>query len=156
MSPDPHELDLSRQPLRFLAAYWTAWQGISGQVQAALRREHNDLDLRAFLILSHVQAGPQTPSDLARTLDLPRYEVARALRHLQEAGAVTYQRPPGDARRHALHTTPAGQDLWRAAMQTVQHATQPALDRLGPQLNTVTAGLEALTDLSPTSPEATP
>ncbi|WP_174366820.1 MarR family winged helix-turn-helix transcriptional regulator [Deinococcus sp. JMULE3] len=151
MSPDHLTPDLTRQPLRFLAAYWTAWQGLSGQVQAALTREHG-LDLRAFLILSHVQAGPQTPSDLARTLDLPRYEVARALRHLQDAGAVTHEPRPGDARRRALHVTPAGQTLWLAAMQTLQHATRPALDRLGPQLDAVTAGLEALTDLSPTPP----
>lgn len=155
MPPTPAPPDLSQQPLRFLAAYWTAWQGLSGQVQDALQREHA-LDLRAFLILSHVQAGPQTPSDLARTLDLPRYEVARALRHLQEAGAVTRQQQPGDARRHALHATPAGQALWHAAMQTLARATQPALDRLGPQLHAVTAGLESLTDLSPTAPEATP
>ncbi|GGL04291.1 MarR family winged helix-turn-helix transcriptional regulator [Deinococcus radiotolerans] len=153
MSPDPHGLDLTRQPLRFLAAYWTAWQGLSGQVQAALEREHG-LNLRAFLILSHVQAGPLTPSDLARSLDLPRYEVARALRQLQDAGALTHEPQPGDARRRALHVTPAGQQLWHAAMQTLQRATQPALNRLGPHLNAVTAGLEALTIPDPT-PEAT-
>ena len=154
MSPDLLSPDLTQQPLRFLAAYWTAWQGLSGQVQAALTREHS-LDLRAFLILSHVQAGPLTPSDLARTLDLPRYEVARALRSLQDAGAVTHQPHPGDARRRALQVTPTGQQLWRAAMQTLQDATQPALDRLGPSLDAVTAGLEALTVPHPT-PEATP
>lgn len=152
MSPDHLTPDLTRQPLRFLAAYWTAWQGLSGQVQTALAREHG-LDLRAFLILSHVQAGPQTPSDLARTLDLPRYEVARALRHLQDAGAVAHAPHPTDARRHALHVTPAGAQLWGAAMQTLQHATQPALTRLGSQLDAVTAGLETLS--ATPLPEAT-
>ncbi|GGB54432.1 MarR family winged helix-turn-helix transcriptional regulator [Deinococcus soli (ex Cha et al. 2016)] len=152
MSPDHLTPDLTRQPLRFLAAYWTAWQGLSAQVQTALAREHG-LDLRAFLILSHVQAGPQTPSDLARTLDLPRYEVARALRHLQGAGAVAHAPHPMDARRHALHVTPAGAQLWGAAMQTLQHATQPALTRLGSQLDAVTAGLETLS--ATPFPEAT-
>lgn len=155
MSPDHLTPDLTRQPLRFLAAYWSAWQGLSAQVHAALREAHG-LDLRAFLILSHVQGGPLTPSDLARTLDLPRYEVARALRHLQDAGAVTHAPQPGDARRRVLRVTPAGESLWLAAMQTIQHTTRPALDRLGPHLGAVTTALETLSDLSPAPTEATP
>ena len=129
MSPDPHSPDLTRQPLRFLAAYWTAWQGLSGQVQAALAREH-DLDLRAFLILSHVQAGPHTPSDLARTLDLQDNATPSA-NGLAADALLRLADLTGEAR----HREAALGALRLSASVAVEHPLSFAQDRKSTRLN---------------------
>lgn len=151
--PDLNGPDLNGQPLRFLSAYWTVWQGLGSRLQQAMQGAH-DLDLRTFIVLSHLQAAPVTPSQLADTLDLPRYEVARVLRRLEERGALTRTTLPGDGRRHALQVTASGAALWRAALHTAEQSAAPAITALGPDLNALTAALERLTTL--THPEATP
>ena len=149
----PSGPDLNAQPLRFLSAYWTVWQGLGSRLHQVLQAEH-DLDLRTFIVLSHLQQIPVTPSQLAAVLDLPRYEVARVLRRLEERGALTRTPLPGDARRHALQATASGADLWRAALHTAERSAAPAVTALGPDLDALTAALERLTTL--THPEATP
>ncbi|WP_221088973.1 MarR family winged helix-turn-helix transcriptional regulator [Deinococcus aquaedulcis] len=147
----PPSPDLQAQPLRFLAAYWGVWQVMSTRLHAALERQHS-LDLRTFIALSYVQAGPITPAELARQLKVPRYEVARILRRLDDLHAIARRRDPGDARSHALHIEPLGQAIWASAMQTVQAVTAPALATLNTDLDPVTAALERLAALSPEDP----
>ena len=151
----PSGPDLNAQPLRFLSAYWTVWQGLGSRLQQALQHEH-DLDLRTFIVLSHLQEAPVNPSQLAGTLDLPRYEIARVLRCLEERQALTRAPQASDARRHTLHVTASGAALWRAALHTAEQSAAPAVTALGPDLDVLTVALERLTRLTHPHPEATP
>ncbi|WP_165795233.1 MarR family winged helix-turn-helix transcriptional regulator [Deinococcus koreensis] len=137
----------SSQPLRFLNAYWAVWQGLSGRVNGELLRLHG-LDLRAFIALSYVQGAPTSPGELARVLDVPRYEMTRILDRLTGLQAITRTTDPANARSRRLEVTLSGQSLWDAALQTVTTLVQPSLQALGPGLEPLTAGLERLASLS--------
>lgn len=136
----PSPPDLSTQPLRFLAAYWTVWQTLTQQVDQQLNAELA-LDLRAFIALSYIQAGT-TPGDLAHILSVPKYEVARTLKRLEKLQAISRRPAPHNARYHELSVTPHGRALWCDALAIVQSLTAPLLEPLGGQLDVVTRALE--------------
>lgn len=146
--------DLSAQPLRFLTAYWGVWQALSGQVSAAL--DAHGLDLKSFIALSYVQGGPTSQADLARVLGVPRYEVTRILDRLSDVGAITREADPANARLRRLGATPAGLALWAASLHTVTTLVAPAVDALGPRLDTLTTTLEMLAAVSASGPQETP
>ncbi len=123
--------DLHSSELQFLTALWDSWQALISAGTARLRAEHG-LELRGFIALSYLQAGPQQPAHLARELGLARYEVSRTLAALDGLGAVTRERGGTDARGVTVRITPAGRERWAAALQTVRAVTGPALAGLSP------------------------
>ncbi|WP_168734804.1 MarR family winged helix-turn-helix transcriptional regulator [Deinococcus sp. KSM4-11] len=142
------------QPLRFLTAYWSVWQGLSGRANSELGR--HGLDLRAFIALSYVQGSPTSPGELARVLDVPKYEVTRILDRLTGLGAITRQSHPGNARFRRLEVTPSGQTLWETSLHAVSTLVGPALDALGSGLEPLTVSLEHLATLTDMPPEEIP
>lgn len=129
-SPPPStEAELNSPELRFLTALWDTWQALTTVGEARLRALHG-LDLRGFVALSYLQAGPQHPADLARELGVPRYEVSRVLAALDALGTVTRERGDTDGRGVIVRITPAGCERWGAALQTIRTLTGPALARL--------------------------
>lgn len=139
---DPADLDA--QPLRFLSAYWTAWQTLAARAETELVARHG-LDLRAFIALSYIQGAPLSPGDLAARLGVPRYEVSRVLERLSALGAITREGRPGNARFRVLDATPAGRERWAAALATVRDVAGPPLLALGDaELDRLTRALERL------------
>jgi DNA-binding MarR family transcriptional regulator len=122
---------LQSPEVQFLTALWDTWQALVAAGAAQLEARHA-LELRGFIALSYLQAGPQQPAQLARELGLPRYEISRTLAALDGLGAVTRERGGTDARGVTVRITPAGRDRWAAALQTVQAVTGPALAGLSP------------------------
>jgi DNA-binding MarR family transcriptional regulator len=142
--PSAPELpDLSAQPLRFLHAYWRVWQGLAARAEGQLEQAHG-LDLRAFLALSYLHGGATHPGELAAQLGLPRYVVTRTLDTLSLLKAVQRNGDSHDRRRQNLQITPEGQQLWLAALQTVQQVCGDPLAVLGDHLDPLTAMLETL------------
>lgn len=132
MSLPPHlpaDAELNSPELHFLTALWDTWQALTTVGEVRLRTQHG-LDLRGFIALSYLQAGPQQPADLARELGVPRYEISRVLAALDALGAVTRQRRNTDARGVIVCITPAGHERWTAALQTVRTLTGPPLAHL--------------------------
>lgn len=113
-----------------MTALWNVWQVLSGQGEQALRERH-DMGLRAFITLSHVQAGPTHPAQLALALGVPRYEVSRVLGSLETRGAVVRAAQSGEAGRVVVTATPQGAALWRSALDTLEDVTAPTLAGLG-------------------------
>ncbi|WP_295820573.1 MarR family winged helix-turn-helix transcriptional regulator [uncultured Deinococcus sp.] len=146
--------DLHAQPLRFLTAYWGVWQSMSGRANADLAA--HGLDLRSFIALSYVQGSPTSPGELARVLDVPRYEMTRILDRLTALGAITRELDPTSARSRRLDVTPAGRAQWEAALQAVTATVDPALTSLGSRLEPLTASLEHLAAFSYPAPQETP
>ncbi|MBB5377535.1 DNA-binding MarR family transcriptional regulator [Deinococcus metalli] len=149
-APLPAATDLHAQPLRFLTAYWGVWQGLSGRANDRLGA--HGLDLRSFIALSYVQGQPTSPGELARVLDVPKYEVTRILDRLTALGAITRDSDPANARSRRLDVTPSGRALWHAAVQTVTAVVGPALATLGPRVDPLTADLEHLAALTEDTP----
>ncbi|MFC3831826.1 MULTISPECIES: MarR family winged helix-turn-helix transcriptional regulator [Deinococcus] len=146
--------DLHAQPLRFLTAYWGVWQSMSGRANADLAA--HGLDLRSFIALSYVQGSPTSPGELARVLDVPRYEMTRILDRLTALGTITRELDPTSARSRRLDVTPAGRAQWEAALQAVTATVDPALTSLGSRLEPLTASLEHLAAFSYPAPQETP
>lgn len=142
MEPPAPKSALHTPEVQFLMGCWEVWHALAGPGDAALHAAHG-LGLREFIALSHVQAGPTTPAELARVLGLPRYEVSRLLARLEAVGAVTRTRTPADARQVQVGVTPSGRALWAAALRSVQRFVQPALAPLGPDLPALGASLRA-------------
>ena len=148
------DTDLHAQPLRFLTAYWGVWQALSGRANADLAV--HGLDLRSFIALSYVQGSPTSPGELARVLDVPRYEMTRILDRLTALEAITREHDPANARSRRLDVTPAGRVRWEAALQAMTALIDPALTSLGSRLEPLTASLENLAAFSYPDPQETP
>ncbi|MDV6374181.1 MarR family winged helix-turn-helix transcriptional regulator [Deinococcus arenicola] len=126
--------ELNSPELHFLTALWDTWQALTTVGEARLRAGHG-LDLRGFVALSYLQAGPQQPAELARELGVPRYEVSRVLAALDALGAITRERmtresEDTDARGVIVRITPAGRERWAAALHTIRALTGPPLAHL--------------------------
>lgn len=126
------------QAVQLLAAMWIFMQSVTTEGEPLLREQHG-LDLREVIALSYVRSLTPGPTELARALHLPRYEVSRLLSRLEGRGLL--QRRGGhapDARRVRIHLTPAGEHLWQASLHTanevtrrhLRHLTDPQLDHL--------------------------
>ena len=129
--------------MRFLKAHWTVWQLLSQRAEAELQRRH-DLDLRAFIALSYVQAASTSPGELAVSMAIPRYEVSRTLARLVRLQAITRRPDRLNARRQCLSVTATGAQLWAAALGSVQAVTGPLLNLPETQLTETTRHLEHL------------
>lgn len=116
------------ESIQLLTAIWNLWQSLFADGAARLR-EDCGLDLKEFIAVCHLQA-PAHPADLAQTLQMPRYEVSRLLKSLEEKGFVQRSRQQADGRQILVELTPNGLEAWQAGMQTVQHVTEPYLAHL--------------------------
>lgn len=129
-TPSPH-LPHPTPAFRFLAAHWGLGR-VLGEHLNPLLEQTNDLELRAFLILSAIARGTTYPSDLADRLSLPRDTTSRTLGTLLKKGLIAKQIDPDDSRRIRLSVTPPGDALLHEARRTLEGALEPLLQRFEP------------------------
>lgn len=109
-----------------------------------------------FALLSHFahRGAGQTPSDLARVMQMAKPSMSAMLAKLTAKGFVTLSADTDDARRQRVHVTAQGSAIYQAAAealgQQVATATQgldrDALAALTPALAYLRAHLDALRD----------
>lgn len=109
-----------------------------------------------FALLSHFanRGDGQTPSDLARIMQMAKPSMSAMLAKLAAKGLVILSADAEDARRQRVHVTPEGSEIFHTAAtalaQKVSQATlgldRAALAQLTPGLATLRAHLDALRD----------
>jgi DNA-binding MarR family transcriptional regulator len=140
---NPQDLPLG---LRFLATHYLLTQALTARITDRLERQHG-IEVRDLIALSYiVWGGANTPSDLARELQLPKYVISRSLDRLVQLGAVVRNVDLLDARRTRVQATEAGKDFHLKAISDVQESTQPVLERFG-DAEPLLAALERLAGL---------
>lgn len=133
--------------------------GIINQLaSAAATRELSPLRLNTseYGLLNHfsLRGDGQTPSNLARVMQVTKPSMTMLLRHLAAKGYVVITPDRADARRQRVHVTPAGREAHRdaaaklanmvgAATQALDH---DALVAILPTLTMLREHLDALRD----------
>jgi len=129
--------------LAFLKAHFLLHRALTARVGMRLEREQG-IEVRDLIALSFIAwGGVNTPTELARELQLPKYEVSRSLERLVALGAVTRTLDPVDARRTRVHLTESGREFHERSIAAVQETVGPALESF-PKMQELLGGLERL------------
>ncbi|MFC6592727.1 MarR family winged helix-turn-helix transcriptional regulator [Deinococcus lacus] len=115
--------------LQLLAAIWTLWQSLAADGAARLREECG-LDLKEFIAAGYLRCRAYQPAELASDMQMPRYEVSRLLRSLEDKGFVGRTRRSTDGRQVTVQLTPSGHAAWERGIRTVEDVTEPYLSGL--------------------------
>lgn len=113
-------------PLELLTALWNLWQSLMADGAERLREECG-LDLKEFIAASYLQAAPAHPAELAERMQMPRYEVSRLLRSLEDKGLARRTRDGVDRRQVVVELTPGGLEAWQRGLRTAEQVTAPYL-----------------------------
>ena len=111
---------------QLLTAIWNLWQSLAADGAARLREECG-LDLREFIAAGHLRSSPAHPAQLAADLQMPRYEVSRLLRGMEDKGFVQRTRERSDGRQVLVQLTPSGLNAWQIGYRTAEQVTEPYL-----------------------------
>lgn len=146
--PAQSPTQLLRLPLsiQLLEALWLLWQSLASEGEAALQHDLK-LDLRSFIVLSHLQEHAYQSAELAAQLMLKRYEMSRLLGSLEQKGLITRTAStPGDRRRVTVTLTPSGRQAWQRGIQTAEQVTRQYLAHLTPsEIQALIGSLHAIT-----------
>ena len=93
--------------------------------------EDDDMPPRVFSTLSIIVETPGVmQSDVARMLGIERSGLVAIVDGLEKRGLVERQPFPGDRRVHALHSTPAGKEVFQRGIKAVFAHEERALSML--------------------------
>ncbi len=95
------------------------------------RRLDNDLDLTELAVMISIERKIDTPSAIARTIQLDPARLTRVADHLVSRGYVTRGIDPGDRRRCPLSLTDTGMAALHEGTSTLTGIMSDLLDRLG-------------------------
>lgn len=120
---------LSADIQSFLSSQWRLNQALSRHLTPLIEDRHG-VSIKDLMVLGHIQAGVQYPTELAEALQMPKHMASRVIDDLLSGQLIKRSIDPDDARRNRLDLSPAGENVLAEAQRTVNSS----LDRMFAQL----------------------
>ena len=113
----------------FLVHQWRLNQTLGRHLTPLIEARHG-VSLKNLLMLGHIQAGIQYPTELAEALQMPRHMASRAIDDLLGGGLIERRIDEADSRRTRLTVSPAGLKVMEAAQHTVDDSLNELFARI--------------------------
>ncbi|WP_309573122.1 MarR family winged helix-turn-helix transcriptional regulator [Deinococcus sp.] len=146
--PPPEPMPLTEH---FMASQWKLNQALGRHLAPLMERKHG-LGLKDLMVLGHIRAGVQYPTELASELQIPKHMASRVIEDLLGKGLIERSIDPDDSRRTRLSVSPAGTALLDEARVTVDAAIEQIFEHIpAPQRAGVLAAIQTLAHAAQTA-----